>query len=180
MKMGLLWLPLLLLSSICWSGNLSILKTVRIDTKLDSVRISLGFEGAMPEKYRVVAFSDSSGAQGLDLGFLGARKDSLQYAGDTIPGWLQFRQETVKGKDVLHGIIILEKMTSFRAEWKGNLFMLTFANTLSKNKSIWKSPWIYVGIGAATIGGAVFWIATTKNTSSSDGKIEDPDIQLPE
>lgn len=163
-----------------YASGISLLQNIAWVEQKDSLELKLAFGGDLPEKYRVTLVKDSTAQIVLMLAFLGADTAKITYSGGAAPNWLRIHAETEKGRQVLRLFVAVEREVAFRGEWKGSQFSLVLPNTLPTKRPIWKNPWVYVGVGAATVGGAVFWLTTGKSTSSKSEEIAPPDIELPE
>ena len=174
------WIPLGTLITMCslaQAGEASVLRDVQVVESLDSVQLQLNFSGDLPEKYRVIAVKDSTGTSSLLLAFLGVSFDTTGFAKDH-PKWLSAESVNEDGKKIARLHVLLNRDVAFRGEWKGNGFHLVLPNAIERNESMWKKPWIYVGLGAATVGGAVLWMTVGSSTNSNQD-IPSPDIKLP-
>ena len=163
--------------SLAWAGEASKLHDIQAVETLDSIQLNLNFTGDLPEKYRVFALKDSLGNTALMLAFLGAEFDTTDFA-KSHPKWLAAESLQDHGANVVRIHVRLNRNVPYRGEWKGNTFQLMLANAVDKSKSLWKEPWLYVGLGAATVGGAVLWMSVGSSTSSNQD-IPPPDIKLP-
>jgi len=163
--------------SQAYAGETSVLSNVQVVESLDSVQLQLNFSGDLPEKYRVVAVKDSTGATSLLLAFLGVGFDTTGFTKDH-PKWLSAESVKEQGDNIVRLHVLLSRDVAYRGEWKEKGFHLVLPNAMDRSVSMWKKPWIYVGLGAATVGGAVLWMTVGSSTNSNQD-VPSPDIKLP-
>jgi len=175
---SVLWI--FLLSVTLWAGIPCHLQQIQVWDSVDSVRVTLHFSGSLPEKYRVVYSDDSILGKGLELAFLNAMTDTTIFHVATMPPWIVVHDSPEMGLQVLRVRIAVDRPIAYRGDWSGFDFSLTLPNAVARKGSLWTKPWVYLGLGAATLGGAVLWLTTGKSTSSKPTEIAPPDINLPE
>lgn len=178
--MRLVLITIAIAVSLVSANGTALLQKVSWTETLDTVVVQLQFAGDLPEKYRVSLVRDSSGQNSVLMAFLGADLGELEYQGGDKPKWFLVQAKPEAGRSVIRALVAVERDVAFRGEWKGSMFQLTFPNAMKKTTPLWKNPWVYVGIGAATIGGAVLWMSTGKTTTTKTDEIAPPDVTLPE
>lgn len=182
MNIGRIWVKLfvvvgLLLSPVFGS---SFLTNISWMESPDSLEIRMVFSGDLPEKYRVSVVRDSMEGFILTAAFLGADTSKNMYVGGVVPQWFHVQVEQDRGKTITRLLLPIKQEVPYKAEWKANHFHLVLPNVLPKENPIWKNPWVYLGVGAVTVGGAVLWLTTSKTPTPKDETIAPPDIDLPE